>query len=188
MLFTELSSTSMEFGEWDKQEIDLDKLATLSYKALRSGGTAIIFYDIWKITPLANALTKAGYKQLRLIEWIKTNPVPLNSKRNYLTNSREMAILAVKGSKPTFHSEYDKGIYTHPIPHTGKRYHPTQKPLSLIERLVEVHSNPGDVIIDPFCGCGTTAVAATNHNREFKGCDIDKNYAEIARSRVNDGK
>lgn len=92
-------AVSMDFGAWDQSEIDLKELATSGYRALRKGGTAIVFYDMWKLTTLANALTDAGFKQLRLSEWIKTNPVPLNSKRNYLTSSREIAVLAVKHSR-----------------------------------------------------------------------------------------
>ena len=91
-------------------------------------------------------LSENKFKQLRFIEWIKTNPVPVNSKINYLTNSREVAISAVKGGKPTFHSEYDNGIYREAI-YQGKkkkigsktykeRCHPTQKSLNLFESLI----------------------------------------------------
>ena len=177
---------SMDFGEWDHTEINLALLAKHAYHALRKGGTAIVFYDIWKLTNLATALTAAGFVQLRLIEWIKTNPVPLNSKRNYLTNSREIAVLAVKTSKPTFNSEYDNGQYRYPIPNNGARHHPTQKPLPLFNDLVIKHSKPGDLIIDPFVGSGTTAIAATANDRKFAGCDIDDGYIEIAKQRVRD--
>ena len=180
-------AVSMDFGKWDHREIDTAKLMKLSYSALCKGGTAIVFYDLWKITDLANAMTAAGFKQLRLVEWMKTNPVPLNSKRNYLTNSREIAVLGVKGGKPTFHSEYDNGQYHHPIPNNGTRHHPTQKPLELMEKLIAKHSNPGDLVIDPFLGSGTTAVAALRLGRRFSGCDIDRGYVDIARERLRDG-
>lgn len=179
-------AVSMDFGKWDHAEIDLDSLACNAYRILRKGGTAIVFYDVWKLTTLANALTAAGFVQLRLIEWMKTNPVPLNSKRNYLTNSREIAVLAVKSGKPTFNSEYDNGQYHHPIPNNGSRYHPTQKPLRLFQELVQKHSKPGDLVVDPFVGSGTTAVAAVQHRRRFAGCDIDSDYLKIARKRVRD--
>lgn len=176
---------SMDFGEWDQEEINLTSLANGAFRALRKGGTAIIFYDLWKITKLAEALTQAGFVQLRLIEWMKTNPVPLNSKVNYLTNAREMAVLAVKSGKPTFNGVYDNGVYNLPIPR-GKRLHPTQKPLRLFNKLVEKHSYKGDLIVDPFLGSGTTAVAACVNSRAFKGCDVDANYVSIALKRVQD--
>ena len=91
---------------------------------------------LWKISHLYEALTDAGFKMLRLIVWNKTNPVPLNSRRTYLSGSREMAVVGVKGGNPTFHSVYDGGDYEDIIEimnalshvHSGKRIHPTQKP------------------------------------------------------------
>ena len=176
---------SMDFGKWDHAEIDVPALATGLHNALRKGGTAIVFYDLWKLTPLADAMRAAGFNQLRLVEWMKTNPVPLNSSRNYLTNSREVAIAAVKGGKPTFNSKYDNGVYEHPIP-SGKRHHPTQKPLALFERLIEKHSNPGDLVIDPFLGSGTTALAAKNTGRGFAGCDRSAKYVGVTKRRLKD--
>ena len=75
----------------------------------------IMFFDLWKITPLKELMEKHKFKQIRFIEWIKTNPQPLNSKTNYLTNCREIALIGVKTGKPTFHSSYDKGIYEFPL-------------------------------------------------------------------------
>ena len=176
-------SINTEFGDWDKVEIDLDRLAELSYARLRKGGTIIVFYDLWKITTLANALTQAGFKQLRFIEWLKPNPVPVNSKLNYLTNSREIAVTAVKGGKPTFNSEYDCGVYDFIGPEKANRIHPTQKPLHLFMSLLEVHSNRHDLVLDPFMGSGTTAVAATNMGRQFVGVEKDAKYCEMAKER-----
>ena len=178
-------AVSMDFGEWDHQEIDLHCFAQEAYRVLRKGGTCIVWYDIWKITPLASALQEAGFSMLRLIVWNKTNPVPLNSQATYLSNSREIAVMAVKQGKPTFHGQYETGDYELPIPrHNGNRVHPTQKPLNLFEKLIEKHSNAGDIVCDPFLGSGTTAVAAKRHKRHFIGCDIDAKYAEIAQKRV----
>ncbi len=181
-------AVEMDFGEWDKTQIDLGALCRLSFKGLRPGGSAIVFYDLWKLSHLAEAMTFAGFKQLRLIEWVKTNPVPLNSKRNYLTNSREIAVLGVKGGNPTFHSEYDDGVYRYPIPHSPKRLHPTQKPLGMFSELVLKHSNPGDLVVDPFVGSGTTALAAVRAERRFAGCDVDEKYVCIARERLSQPK
>ncbi len=179
-------AVSMNFGAWDKKQIDLHTLSQSAYKTLRKGGTAIIWYDLWKISELASALNNAGFRMLRLLIWQKTNPVPLNSQTTYLSNSREIAILAVKGTKPTFNDQYHNGIYNLPIPrHLGNRQHPTQKPLDLFTELVEKHSNNKDLVIDPFLGAGTTALAAIQTGRKFQGCDIDKTYTQIAQQRVD---
>ena len=178
-------AVSMDFGEWDHEQINLDVLAQETYRVLRRGGTAIVWYDFWKISLLYDALADAGFKMLRLIVWNKTNPVPLNSKCTYLSNSREMAVVGVKGGTPTFNSAYDNGDYSLPIPrHGGKRIHPTQKPLELFRELVRKHSSPGDLVIDPFLGSGTTGVAALEEGRTFAGCDIDEYYVEAAKSRM----
>ena len=178
-------AVSMDFGKWDRKQIDLNAMAEGMYCALRTGGTAIVWYDLWKITTLSDAMTAAGFKMLRILIWQKTNPVPLNSKATYLSNSREIAIVGVKGGKPTFHGEYDNGIYEHAIPrHNGRRIHPTQKPLDLFRQLIDVHSNPGDLVIDPFLGGGTTAIAALQQERRFSGCEIDPQYVKAAKERV----
>jgi site-specific DNA-methyltransferase (adenine-specific) len=97
-------AVSMDFGDWDK---NFDGFTDVIKECFR--------------------------KQLRFAEWIKTNPVPINSKVNYLTNAREIILSGVKGSKPTFNSQYHNGVYSHPICHEKGRFHPNQKPLKLIK-------------------------------------------------------
>lgn len=178
-------AVSMDFGEWDHNPINLKTFSKLAYKTLRQGGTVIVWYDLWKLSYLADAMVSAGFKMLRLIVWNKTNPVPLNSKKCYLSNSREIAVLGVKGGKPTFNGEYDNGEYNYPIPrHNGKRIHPTQKPLDLFNDLIVKHSDPGDIVLDPFFGSGTTAVASIESDRSFIGCDIDPIYVDCAKNRI----
>ena len=178
-------AVSMDFGEWDHCQIDLAEMAEGFYRSLRQGGTAIVWYDLWKIGEVKEAMEQAGFKMIRQIIWEKTNPVPLNMRATYLSNCREMAVSGVKGGKPVFHSEYDSGIYRYPIPrHNGKRQHPTQKEEELFSELVLKHSNPGDLVVDPFLGAGTTAMAALKNGRTFAGCDIDERYVHISRERV----
>jgi len=169
-----------DYGDWDKDfNMDiLDKFVGEYYKKLRKGGTIIIFFDLWKITALKDILEKHKFKQLRFIEWIKTNPQPLNSKTNYLTNCREIAILAVKDGKPTFNSSYDNAIYSYPLQGGKNRFHPTQKSLPLFEAIIKKHSNEGDTVLDTFLGSGTTALACINTNRNFKGCELNKEYCQ----------
>ena len=127
-----------DFGDWDAQ-FSLEKLQNFIsefYRVLKKGGTAIVFFDIWKISDLKGMYDSAKFKQVRLIEWIKTNPQPRNSNVNYLTNCREIALLAVKGGKPTFNSKYDNGIYQYPLYSGRDRFHPTQKSLPLFEELI----------------------------------------------------
>ncbi len=167
-----------DYGEWDSKFTleTLDTFISEFYQKLRKGGTLIIFFDLWKISQLKEIMEKYKFKQIRFIEWIKTNPQPRNSRVNYLTNSREIALLGVKGGKPTFNSKYDNGIYRYPLQGGKNRFHPTQKNLKLFEELIQKHSNEGDVILDTFLGGGTSAIACKNTNRNFKGCEISKEY------------
>lgn len=173
---TDRFRVSMDFGEWDNNFTGLDLVIKECYRLLKDGGTLICFYDLWKLTTLKEYFELANFKQLRFIEWVKTNPVPLNSKTNYLTNSREIAITGVKKGKPTFNSEYDNGVYKYPICHDKDRFHPTQKPVALLEDLILKHSNENDTVLDCFAGSGSTAVAAHNTNRNFIGCELSKEY------------
>lgn len=183
---TDRFRVSMDFGDWDNNFTGLDIVIKECYRVLKKSGTLICFYDLWKVTTLKDYFEKANFKQLRFIEWVKTNPVPLNSKTNYLTNSREIALVGIKGGKPTFNSEYDNGIYNYPICHDKGRFHPTQKPVALIEDLILKHSNENDTVLDCFAGSGTTAVAAYNQNRNFIGCELSEEYYKKTLQRLKE--
>lgn len=177
-------AVSMEFGGWDNEMIDLQLMCKHFYKKLRQGGTCIVFYDIWKIESLKKAMEMAGFKIIRLVVWEKTNPVPLNSQVNYLTNAREVAVLGVKGSQPTFNSQYDKGVYKYPIEHSKDRIHPTQKPLKLMKDLIKKHSQAEDIVLDAFSGSGTTALACLQTNRKFICFEKDTHYYRESVKRI----
>jgi DNA modification methylase len=184
-LLTKYGKHSIDFGDWDKVELDWNKLFTHFKRILKSGGTLIIFYDIWKSAEIKIVADANNFKQPRVCCWIKTNPVPINSKLNYLSNANEYFFTFVKGSKPTFNSEYDKGIYSYPICHGKERYnHPTQKPLSLIKDLIQKHTNIGDVVLDCFAGSGTTGHAAELTDRKYILIEKDETYFSIIQERL----
>jgi len=167
-----------DYGDWDKNftiEV-LEDFIKQYYIKLRDGGSIIIWFDLWKITPLKELLEKYGFKSIRFIEWVKTNPQPLNSSHSYLTNCREIALFAVKKAKPTFNSKYDNAIYKYPLQGGKNRFHPTQKSLKLFIDLINKHSNEGDTILDTFSGAGTTAMACKLTKRKFFGCELEKEY------------
>ena len=178
------------YGDWDTEFTmeDLQLFINHFYRVLKPGGTCIVFFDLWKITPLKEQLESAKFKQIRFIEWLKTNPQPINSKVNYLTNCREIALLGIKKSKPTFNSSYDKGVYEYPIQGGKDRFHPTQKNTKLFEELIQKHSNENDLVLDCFLGSGTTAIAALHTNRQFTGCELDAGYCEKALERIKNAQ
>ena len=178
------SPITMDFGEWDKVPNYTD-ISNEAFRVLRPGGTAIVWCSIWQISHLAEAMGEAGFKILRHLVWEKTNPVPLNITVAYLSNARENAVVGVKGGKATFNARYHTGAYRYPIPrHGGNRVHPTQKCVKLFTELVEVHSNENDLVVDPFLGSGTTAEAAISLGRRFYGGDIDQQYVDLSKQRI----
>ena len=177
-------AVTSDFGQWDKDYSIEDLRLSINefYRILRSGGSCIIFFDLWKMETLKGLLSK--FSKHRLIEWIKTNPMPINQYATYLSNAREIAISCVKGGKATFNSKYDNGIYEYPIYGGKDRFHPTQKSLPLFEELITKHSNEGDIVVDPYAGSGTTALAAKNTNRIFICGEPDEDYFKKGKDRV----
>lgn len=175
-----------QYGEWDSTFTmeELEDIIKEYYKKLKQGGTLIIFFDLWKIETLKGILENNKFKQIRMIEWIKTNPQPLNSKVNYLTNCREIALTAVKGKTPTFNSSYDNGMYYYPLQGGKERFHPTQKSIKLFEELIKKHSKENEVVLDTFVGGGTTLIACKNTNRKFKGCEKDESYVKSIKNKI----
>lgn len=177
---------SIDFGDWDKVELDWNFLFSQFKRLLKDGGTLIIFYDVWKSNELKFFADRYKFNQHRVGCWVKTNPVPVNSKINYLSNATEYFFTFVKGKKPTFNSSYDNGFYQFPICHGKERTaHPTQKPLSLITELVKKHSNVGDTVLDCFAGSGTTGESCRDTNRKYILIEKDKKYFQLITDRLN---
>jgi DNA modification methylase len=185
-IITKYGKHSIDFGDWDKQDIDWNLLFNEYYRILKKGGTLIVFFDIWKSSLIKEVADKNKFKQGRVCVWQKTNPVPINSKINYLSNANEYFFSFVKDKKPTFNSEYDNGVYKYPICHGKERLeHPTQKPLSLITELIKKHSNVGDLVLDTFAGSGTTGEACVVLGRKYILIEKDNNYYNLILKRLN---
>jgi DNA modification methylase len=174
---------SYDFGEWDHKVIDILHIFKIMYSKMKHSSTIITFYDLWKISHIKHYYEMCKFKKIRFAEWIKTNPVPINAKSTYLSNAREVMVIANKG-KGVFNNYYHNGVYSYGICRDKGRFHPTQKPLNLIKELIVNHSNEGDVVLDCFAGSGVTAVACKELKRNFKGCEKDSKYYELANTRI----
>ena len=176
-----------KYGQWDEDFTlgKLEEFIELFYKKLKPGGTCIVWFDWEKITPLVQMMKKNKFKQSRWFVWVKTNPQPLNSNINYLSNAKEIAVSFVKKNKATYNSSYNKGVYFYPIAAGKNRFHPTQKSLPLFEELIKEHTNEGDLVVDTFLGGGTTAVAAKRTGRRFIGSEIDPEFFKLLKNVVD---
>lgn len=180
-------SIKMDFGGWDNEEFDMKTIIAHYKRILRYGGTMIIFFDIFKMQSIYNIAVAMGFRQPRIGIWDKANAVPINASINYLSNCREYFISFTKGKKKVFNSYYDKAYYSFPIVSGRERtMHPTQKPIRLMEELIKVNSNKGDVVLDSFMGSGTTGVAAINMLRKFIGIELNPEYYSIAKARIDE--
>ena len=122
-----------------------------------------------------------------LLTWHKSNPVP-RCNNKYLSDT-EYCICARESGVPLGGSYSTLGKYwVTPInaKDKAKWKHPTIKPLDIIRTLISNSSAPGDLVMDPFLGSGTTAVACVMEGRDFWGCEIDPMYYQIALQRVNE--
>jgi site-specific DNA-methyltransferase (adenine-specific) len=190
-------------GEWDKSggvevnhEFNVQWL-TLCQQLLTDNGTIWVSGTHHAIYSIGYAMQKLGYKILNNITWEKPNPPP-NLSCRYFTHSTETLIWAVKNSKSKHVFNYDimkkinndkqmKSVWVIGSPKTEEKLygkHPTQKPVELLERIILASTNPKDYIFDPFAGSCTTGVAAKKLNRNFIGCELKKEYIEVALKRL----
>lgn len=174
------------------------KWIKLCRRVLKPNGTIWISGTLHNIYSIGMALEQEGYKLLNNITWQKTNPPP-NLACRCFTHSTETILWAKKNDKKCRHffnyqimkelnqgkqmKDVWTGTLTKPSEKTEGK-HPTQKPEYLLERIVLASTQEGQLILDPFCGSGTTGVAALRRKRAFVGIDICEEYIEIARRRL----
>ncbi|MFQ6778029.1 MAG: site-specific DNA-methyltransferase [Alphaproteobacteria bacterium] len=159
------------------------------------------YHNIFKI---GSIMQDIGFWILNDIVWVKTNPMP-NFRGTRFTNAHETLIWATpqKTGKYTFNYETMKKLnggkqmrsdwnidiclgHERIKDETGKSLHNTQKPLDLLHRIILASTKPGDIILDPFMGSGTTAAAAKELGRQFIGFERDENYVAAARKRIEE--
>lgn len=185
-----------DFGAWDYGFDPVPVLRELK-RVLKPTGQIYVFCGTLQI-PLYLQIFQEGWFFRNFLVWSKTNPPPRLSKTNWVF-ANEYVIYAVnekvKLNRITFNFPSQgamKNLFVTPAlagperlrKAEGGALHPTQKPLSVLKRLIEASSKPGDVVLDPFMGVGSTAVAARALGRQFLGCDSDQGYVQIARVRI----
>jgi len=170
-------------------------------RVLSPNGAIMVCCSFHNIGEVVMALKELNYKFLNLITWRKTNPMPSITKR-MLTYSTEFVVWFAKGKQWTFNydkmKKYNYGKQLRdvwPFPscqgperlkgENGRAAHPTQKPLKFFRRLIEMASKEEDIVLDPFIGVGTTAVACNQLNRKWIGIDNNETYIELAKKRVS---
>lgn len=171
-------------------------------RLLKPGGAIWVIGSYHNIFRVGAALQDAGYWILNDVVWRKSNPMP-NFRGKRLTNAHETMIWASKheGGKYTFNYEALKALndgvqmrsdWVLPIctgherlkDEAGDKAHPTQKPQSLLHRVIVGSTNPGDVVLDPFFGTGTTGAVAKMLGRDYIGIEREEAYRIVAEKRL----
>jgi DNA modification methylase len=185
--FSTMGRAGIDFGEWDKG-FDLFSYIDQVSRIIKKNGSFVVF-NAWKnLGAIADYAEKQGFDTKDMIRLEKSNPMPRNRDRRYITDYECAIWFVKKGAKWTFNRQDSK--YQRPkfVASIESGLHPTQKNLSLMENLVKIHSNQGDTVIDPFMGSGTTGLACKNLDRNFIGIEQDVNYFEIAKNRIESCK
>ena len=192
-----------QFSSFEKYDHFTREWLAAARRLLKPNGAIWVIGSYHNVFRMGAELQNQGFWILNDVVWRKSNPMP-NFKGKRLTNAHETLIWASKdeGSKYTFNYEALKALnegiqmrsdWVIPIctgherikNADGAKAHPTQKPLSLLHRVMVGTTNPGDVVLDPFFGTGTTGAVAKMLGRDFIGIEREAEYRAVAQERLN---
>ena len=126
-----------------------------------------------------------GLRTLRIGVWVKANPMPQISADRPGQGWEAIAFMHRADVKPVWHGGGRSGVWTHPV--VQNEGHPTAKPLPMVGDWVRLFTDPGDTVLDPFAGSGTTLRAAVDNGRKAIGCELDERYCELIVKRLAQG-
>lgn len=149
------------------------------FRVLKPDSFCISFYGWTKLKLFVDAWAASGFQIAGHIAFTKR----YSASKKYLRYQHENAYLLIKGYPPI--PEDPMGDVVDWI-YSKNRLHPTQKPVQNLEQIVDNFSKPGDVVLDPFCGSGSTCVAAKKLGRKYWGIELDDQFHSIAEKRMED--
>ena len=189
-------------GRWDRSlgSFERDHAFNVRWlgdvrRVLKAGGTVWVSGTHHVIFSIGFALQTLGFRIINSVVWEKPDPPP-NALHTAFTHAHENLVWASKGRGHTFNYDIINSrdpvsqvgsVWRIPaVPRREKRHggHPTQKPLRLVRRALLACTREGDLVFDPFCGSGTTAVAAKELGRSFVGAELEEEYVRLAGRRI----
>ncbi|SIO21547.1 site-specific DNA-methyltransferase [Vannielia litorea] len=192
-----------QFDSFKAYDTFTEEWLAAARRILKPDGAIWVIGSYHNIFRVGTKLQDAGFWILNDVIWRKSNPMP-NFRGMRLTNAHETMIWASKseGGKYTFNYEAMKALnddvqmrsdWVLPICNgherlknsRGEKAHPTQKPEALLHRVLLATTNPGDVVLDPFFGTGTTGAVAKMLGRDFIGIEREAEYREVAQKRID---
>lgn len=170
----------------DKENADIltfDLINFLEQLYDKTKSTIIIFCgkeQVSIIHSFFNDKQKKGKGTVRQLIWEKSNPSPMNGQHIYLSGVENAIWFKKRGG--TFNAHCKNTVFKYPIGRS--KLHPTEKNHLLLQELILDNSNENDLILDPCMGSGSTGVVALQNNRNFLGIELNQNYFEIAKNRL----
>lgn len=158
-------------------------------RVTKKGGALIVFMAAIKVETFVRLAQTAGFYYKTTGVWHKTNPMPRNMNLHFV-NSTESWIYFINGAKTGTFNNNGKVLHdfleTGLTPKSEKAHgkHPTQKPVAVMSHFVNTLTEPGETVLDPFAGSGSTLVAAAIAGRVPVGIELDADYADIASQRL----
>ncbi len=186
-------STMEAWGAWDHMdafdyELWMTQIISQCFRVLKPGGALYLFTARDDNGFFLRRAVRRGFTYRNQLIIVKKNPLPSFAKSNW-RSAFETCFYVTKGKPKTFNFPEKQAdavnVYAHPV-RDRLTDHPTEKPLTLIRRIIEASSNPGDVVLDPFMGSGTAAVAAKQSGRRFIGFETSPEYIHMAETRLRD--
>ena len=191
------------FDSFDAYDLFTHQWLTECRRVLKDDGAIWVIGSYHNIFRVGAILQDSGFWIQNDVIWLKSNPMP-NFKGTRFQNAHETLIWAGKMEKSRVTFNYDalkafnedkqmRSDWTIPLctgserlkDERGKKAHPTQKPEALLKRVLLATTNPGDVVLDPFSGTGTTAAAAKALGRDYVGIEQDSAYIRLSRARID---
>ena len=170
----------------DKENADVltfDLINFLEQLYDKAKSTIIIFCGKEQVSIIHsyfNDKQKKGKGTVRQLIWEKSNPSPMNGQHIYLSGVENAIWFKKRGG--TFNAHCKNTVFKYPIGRS--KLHPTEKNHLLLQELILDNSNENDLILDPCMGSGSTGVVALQNNRNFLGIELNQNYFEIAKNRL----
>ena len=168
--------------------IDCTEYAPEFYRVLKDGSHCYVMTNHINLIKMLNVFTDCGFHFIKSLIWNKGNKI----MGQYYMSQFEYILFFRKGYGKKINNCGTSDILSVPNKKTkdenGKNIHDTEKPIELMQILIENSSNENDVVLDSFMGVGATALACINTNRNFIGIELDKGYFDIAEKRINEAQ
>lgn len=165
-------------------DIDCSVYAPEFYRVLKNGSHCYVMTNHVNLIDMLNTFTNCGFHFIKSLVWDKCNKV----MGTFYMSQFEYILFFRKGKGVKINNCGTPDILRVPNKKTkgedGKNLHDTEKPVELMKILIENSTQPGGLVIDPFVGVGSTALACIESNRKFVCCELDENYANIAKQRI----